>query len=85
MKLDEAIEVLTRTIHNQCEEEGEQFAPEACCLKPCSWQLHNSKMETTHYFCDEHKPVESHYADFVSPYEAGVALDVVIKALGDVK
>ena len=66
-----AIRVITDAMECWCAEYNEETGEQ--CGNPPTITVRNTKHDTSHNWCAEHNPGKRHYADFVDPFEGGVA------------
>ena len=74
-----AIQVIADAMECWCAEYNEETGEQ--CGNPPTITVRNTKHDTSHNWCEEHNPGKRHYADFIDPFEGGVALEFVRKAL----
>lgn len=79
MTAERALEIISREMKCWCAHYDEE-ADKQCKSAP-TLTVRNSKFETLHHWCAEHNPGKRHYADFVDPFDGGIALEFVRKAL----
>lgn len=74
-----AISVIATEMKCWCAEYNDETGEQ--CDSPPTITVRNTKHDTSHNWCAEHNPGKRHFADFVEPFEGGVALEFIRKVL----